>query len=887
MTPLTICALSSPEHFVAGLRSLTAFCRCTSTVTGSMTLRQTDSKGLEAVIAAAVTKPGPEKITVHAMLNSSTNQEPCAMSIPRLLVSLVLLLLAALLAASCYVHYANLERHREFLQGMVSDATGRDFTIAGTMDVDLWPAIRLQMEDLSLANASWGSEPEMLKIARVDAAVAPLSLLSGPIIIKGFELSDVAMLLETGEDGSSNWAMADPNAPVADQPKSDAQSAPREPQGLPALVDTALMKDIVLTVRREGLDDQIFSLDELALDSMRSDQIAVTGKGKVLALPLELSGNIGTLPELTDRGAGAFELKASLGQLAMDASGYMASLNSLAGSKLKLSVESPELEQIISDLGLSLPFSGPLAMQADFEAGDTATNGTVKASVNDIEMDGQLKLQPQKLQLDAKLGPLNQLGALFEVEGLPGEAASIVGNLAFEEQGLVLEELSAAVASAKLKAEGTLASGDEASEIKVQATGDSLAELMASLPPVAFDASTTVTLAGTRTTLKPLQTRFGNSDIAGWLELDTAEGTDLKARLESKLIDAQELTAGGAEESAPPPAKTADPGAAPAGTTKTPDADAPKSKYVFTEDPLPWEALQNNNLDILWNIGTLKSATAELSELVLQSTLQEGDLKAGLDFEALRGGGSSSRIELSTAGESADLKASVMARDLRLNILGGDIPVDDMSQTSITIELDSTGGSPRQLAASSNGSVLITQGPGKVDNALMGTVTTDVFAQLASALNPFAKKDPFSIYECGIIAIDIKDGVSELDPIVLQQEKVMIVAAGQVDLNTENIALEFNTKPRSGIGVSADMFVTPFISLKGTLASPTIGMNETGTLMAAGTAGAAVATGGLSLLVQGMLNRAQGETDHCKETLPNFSHPPMAAQKPESTAQAE
>ena len=75
---------------------------------------------------------------------------------------------------------------------------------------------------------------------------------------------------------------------------------------------------------------------------------------------------------------------------------------------------------------------------------------------------------------------------------------------------------------------------------------------------------------------------------------------------------------------------------------------------MFTEDPLPWEALQNNKLDVLWNIATLKSPTAELSKLVLQSTLEDGDLKAGLDFEALRGGGSSSRIQLATAGEPVD-----------------------------------------------------------------------------------------------------------------------------------------------------------------------------------------------------------------------------------------
>jgi hypothetical protein len=49
--------------------------------------------------------------------------------------------------------------------------------------------------------------------------------------------------------------------------------------------------------------------------------------------------------------------------------------------------------------------------------------------------------------------------------------------------------------------------------------------------------------------------------------------------------------------------------------------------------------------------------------------------------------------------------------------------------------------------------------------------------------------------------------------------------------------IEFNTKPRKGIGVMPNMFVTPFVKLVGTLATPRIGADKKGTLLA----GAAVA----------------------------------------------
>jgi hypothetical protein len=76
--------------------------------------------------------------------------------------------------------------------------------------------------------------------------------------------------------------------------------------------------------------------------------------------------------------------------------------------------------------------------------------------------------------------------------------------------------------------------------------------------------------------------------------------------------------------------------------------------------------------------------------------------------------------------------------------------------------------------------------------------------------------------------------------------------------------IEFNTKPRSGVGITADMFVTPFVKIGGTLTEPGVGMNARGTLMSGG---AAALTGGISVLVQGLADRVTGERDQCAKAL--------------------
>ena len=95
----------------------------------------------------------------------------------------------------------------------------------------------------------------------------------------------------------------------------------------------------------------------------------------------------------------------------------------------------------------------------------------------------------------------------------------------------------------------------------------------------------------------------------------------------------------------------------------------------------------------------------------------------------------------------------------------------------------------------------------------------------------------------------------------MQSEKITVTADGKVDLHTEDLTVDFNTRPREGIGVSPGMFTNPFIKLEGTLASPRIGVGAKGAMSGA----VAVATGGVSVVAQGLADRAKGEADVVQE----------------------
>jgi hypothetical protein len=76
--------------------------------------------------------------------------------------------------------------------------------------------------------------------------------------------------------------------------------------------------------------------------------------------------------------------------------------------------------------------------------------------------------------------------------------------------------------------------------------------------------------------------------------------------------------------------------------------------------------------------------------------------------------------------------------------------------------------------------------------------------------------------------------------------------------------LDWITKPRKGIGVSASMFTNPYIRLGGTLANPAIEMKPAEALA---TTGVAVATMGISLLAKGLFDRVTAEKKVCEQAM--------------------
>ena len=288
-----------------------------------------------------------------------------------------------------------------------------------------------------------------------------------------------------------------------------------------------------------------------------------------------------------------------------------------------------------------------------------------------------------------------------------------------------------------------------------------------------------------------------------------------------------------------------------------PDEPAP----VFSDEPLNLSFLRQLNLDADIAADSIIANDARLEDFVLQAGISD----AALNLDTLQFGINEGTIRLSgtvvpaAAGHAVSLNAAV--QQLKIAALA----VEDQGAAEIppldaSLAIAGTGASLHQIMASANGEIIGRHAPGQIDLQAAGPLFSDVVASVVTSLNPLAEARPSTRLDCGVYDIDIADGVANIEELAVQTERLTILSSGNVNLGTEAIDVSLSTKSREGLGLSIGSVANSFLKLSGTLNQPSVNLDAAGSV---GTTGAAVATGGLSVLARGLFDRLSAEADIC------------------------
>src|SRR5215831_13510578 len=200
-----------------------------------------------------------------------------------------------LIAVAIAVRSVDVNEFIRPLQQRVKDATGRDLAIRGGIDLKLGLTPSLVIDDVSLSNASWGKQPQMVTAKKIEAEIALLPLLKKRFEIVRFKLIEPTIALETDASGRANWEF--PSLSAAATPSAMARSG-----GTLAgfLIGDLAISDGALTYR-DGKSGEMTTIviDALSVHA-RDAQSPISGsfRGRINDTTVALEGDFGPLDQL-------------------------------------------------------------------------------------------------------------------------------------------------------------------------------------------------------------------------------------------------------------------------------------------------------------------------------------------------------------------------------------------------------------------------------------------------------------------------------------------------------------------------------------------------------------------------------------------------------------
>ena len=200
-----------------------------------------------------------------------------------------------LIAVAVAVHTVNVREFLGPIQQRVKDATGRDLTVGGGIDLKLGLEPKLVLDDVTLTNAPWSKNAQMLSAKHVEAQIALLPLLSRHFEVTSFRLIEPTIALETDASGRGNWEF--PSAASA------ANASDRAPSGGTlggfSIGDLAI-SDGSVTYRDGKTGDITRIVVETLTVHARDAQSPISGRfrGTINDTAVALEGDFGPLDQL-------------------------------------------------------------------------------------------------------------------------------------------------------------------------------------------------------------------------------------------------------------------------------------------------------------------------------------------------------------------------------------------------------------------------------------------------------------------------------------------------------------------------------------------------------------------------------------------------------------
>lgn len=547
------------------------------------------------------------------------------------------------------------------------------------------------------------------------------------------------------------------------------------------------------------------------------------------------------------------DVKGRIGKSSIQIAGSLKPAAGLVGTRLNIKAAGPAFEELITPFDSITVHPGPYSLAGGIRFGRDAvafSNVALNRNRGSLDLSFVLGLPVSRQWADFNLRAEGRdvrtlLGSISRFEA---DAAPFIlrGRGRLRKQRIALDQLAVGIGDASLNASGDLDLSENGKSTRFH--------FAASVPNLGgmgrvdgrrltnqnFTIEGDVVSNSGLLSIDHFQARLGGSDIQGTVKYRISDIPEFLVDIHANSIFYKPIFE-------------------PADEKKEPTLTDGR---LIPDIPLPINAIKQLNADVRLNIGELKHENLHFQNLTVEGRLQGGALelsKFGIDGDSGQLDARATMMPDQDAG-GGEVSIELVARDFVLGPIVANH--DQLLKGDIDLNLHATGTDLRSLAAAADGVVFInTRGGRAGKNRILTAIYGGALEELISAINPFYEADTFTQLKCSVVPLNLKNGqLTSVPNAFFLTDKISITVVPEVNLETEAINLSFRTVPRKGLLISAGEIFNPLVSVAGTLAEPRLAVDQQGVLVSGG---AAVATGGLSILARAAWDRLSKSRDPC------------------------
>ncbi|TWH93778.1 MULTISPECIES: AsmA family protein [Sphingobium] len=276
----------------------------------------------------------------------------------------------------------------------VGSLINRNVAVKGDFQLYFAPLeLKFYAEGLSISNPGWASRPHLFTARKIDARIAPLSLIFGKRRLYRLDLTDGAADLEWNRAHDRNtWTFSDKKG--------------GEPLQFPR-IDRATVAGTTMRYA----DPQMPLLAELGIDTITSANarigkaVKVKGTGRIRDTPFRLAGDLLSPDATVNRGRNQLSLRIWAANNIVDIAGVLPSIADVENVPLQTRARGRDLSELLWIIGVAIPSTRTYALKAQLVKDKETFRFTgLSGTFGNSDLAGRLTVtNGQRLRLDSAL----------------------------------------------------------------------------------------------------------------------------------------------------------------------------------------------------------------------------------------------------------------------------------------------------------------------------------------------------------------------------------------------------------------------------------------------------------------------------------------------------